>query len=124
VLQGGADLQGHGNSLTNAVIGNSENNLLDGEAGADVLTGNAGNDTFIFNVGQGNGDTVVDFSGNGAAAGDSLLFVGFGTAAQGATFTQIGATNQWQIRSGLDDHNETVTFSNGAVIDPTDFLFM
>ena len=53
VLQGGADLQGHGNSAVNAVIGNSGNNLLNGEGGADVLTGNAGNDTFIFSVGQG-----------------------------------------------------------------------
>jgi hypothetical protein len=31
---------------------------------------------------------------------------------------QIGASNQWQIHSGLDGHNETVIFSNGAVIDP------
>ena len=33
------------------------------------LTGNAGNDTFVFSFGQANGDTVVDFAGNGAAAG-------------------------------------------------------
>jgi hypothetical protein len=52
-----------------------------------------------------------------------LSFVGFGTAAQGATFTQVGATNQWQIHSGLDAHNEFITFSNGAAIDPNDFLF-
>src|SRR4029079_12187120 len=49
VLQGGADLQGHGNSAVNAVIGNSGNNLLDGEGGADVLNGNDGNDTLISN---------------------------------------------------------------------------
>ena len=41
-----------------------------------------------------------------------------------ATFTQIGATNQWQIHSGLDGHNETVTFSHAAVIHPSDFLFL
>jgi Ca2+-binding RTX toxin-like protein len=124
VLQGGGNLSGTGNGLANSIFGNSGGNTLDGGAGADVLTGNAGNDTFVFNAAQANGDTVVDFIGNGAAAGDSLQFAGFGTAAQGATFTQIGATNQWQIHSGLDGHNEIVTFSNGAAIDPSDFLFV
>jgi Ca2+-binding RTX toxin-like protein len=124
VLQGGGNLSGTGNGVANSIFGNSGGNTLDGGAGADVLTGNAGNDTFAFNVGQANGDTVVDFIGNGAAAGDSLQFAGFGTAAQGATFTQIGATNQWQIHSGLDGHNEVITFSNGAAIDLSDFLFV
>jgi Ca2+-binding RTX toxin-like protein len=124
VLQGGGNLSGTGNGLANSIFGNSGGNTLDGGAGADVLTGGAGNDTFVFRAGQANGDTVVDLIGNGGAAGDSLQFAGFGTAAQGATFTQIGASNQWQIHSGLDGHNEIVTFSNGAVIDPSDFLFV
>ena len=72
VQQGTADLSGTGNALANSIFGNSGNNTLDGQGGADILTGNAGNDTFVFNVGQANGDTVVDFAGNGAAAGDSL----------------------------------------------------
>jgi Ca2+-binding RTX toxin-like protein len=124
VLQGNANLSGTGNVLANSIFGNSGGNTLDGGAGADVLTGGAGNDTFAFHAGQANGDTVVDFIGNGAAAGDSLQFVGFGSAAQGATFTQIGASNQWQIHSGIDGHNEVITFSNAAVIDPSDFLFV
>ena len=49
--------------------------------------------------------------------------LGFGTAAQGATFTQIAATDQWQIHSGLDGHNETITFSNHAHPQQTDVLF-
>jgi Ca2+-binding RTX toxin-like protein len=124
VLQGGGNLSGTGNALANSIAGNSGDNVLDGGAGFDALTGGAGNDTFVFHAGQANGDTVVDFIGNGAAAGDALQFVGFGTAAQGAAFSQIGATNQWQIHSGLDGHNEIVTFSNGAVIHPSDFLFV
>ena len=32
-------------------------------------------------TGQANGDTIIDFAGNGAGAGDTLTFVGFGTAA-------------------------------------------
>jgi Ca2+-binding RTX toxin-like protein len=120
VLQGAADLQGHGNNAVNAVIGNSGNNLLDGKGGADVLTGNAGNDTFIFNVGQGNGDTVVDFAGNGGAAGDSLLFVGYGP---GATFTNIDASH-WQVNFNGGASHEVITFSNSAAINAGDFLFI
>jgi hypothetical protein len=54
---------------------------------------------------------------------NTLSFVGFGTAGDGATFTQIGATNQWTIHSGLDAHDEIITLANGASIDPNDFLF-
>ena len=123
VLQGAGNLSGTGNALANSIFGNIGANTIDGGAGVDRLTGDAGNDTFVFHAGQANGDTVVDFVGNGGAVGDALSFVGFGTAAQGATFTQVGAPNQWQIHSGLDAHNEFITFSNGAPIDPNDFLF-
>src|SRR4029077_3340432 len=87
VLQGGGNLSGTGNALANSIFGTSGNNILDGGAGTDALTGERGNDTFVFRAGQANNDTVVDFIGNGAAAGDALQFIGFGTAQQGATFT-------------------------------------
>ena len=83
VLQGAGNLPGTGNALDNTLFGNSGNNTLNGGAGADRLTGGAGNDTFVFNAGQANGDIVVDFAGNGAGAGDTLSFVGFGTADAG-----------------------------------------
>jgi len=122
VLQGGA-IQGYGNGLANALSGTSDANLLNGGGGGDFLTAGDGNDFFVFNAGEANGDIVADFAGNGAGAGDFLVFVGFGTTVQGATFTQMGTSNQWQIHSGLDAHNEIITFSNGASIDPTDFAF-
>jgi len=52
-------------------------------AGADAnrLEGRGGNDTFVFQRGQANGDTVTDFAGNGAGAGDILQFVGYGPGA-------------------------------------------
>ena len=123
VLQGSANLQGTGNNQANTIYGNAGNNLINGGAGADTMMGGAGNDTFVFRAGEASGDTVVDFNGGGSAAGDSLTFIGFGTLGQGATFTQIGATEQWQIHSGLDGHNETITFTNGAPIHASDFLF-
>jgi Ca2+-binding RTX toxin-like protein len=119
VLQGAGNLSGTGNALNNGIFGNSGDNTLDGGAGADALTGNAGNDTFVFNVGQANGDTVVDFAGNGAAAGDSLHFVGYGA---GATFTNVDATH-WQVNYNGGASHDVITFLNGATIDTTDFLF-
>jgi Ca2+-binding RTX toxin-like protein len=119
VLQGAGNLSGTGNALANNIYGNSADNVLNGGAGADVLMGNAGNDTFVFNVGQAGGDTVVDFAGNGAAAGDSLHFVGYGAD---ATFTQNDATH-WQVNYNSGALHETITFSNGASIHASDVLF-
>jgi len=118
VLQGAGNVNGTGNTLANSMFGNSGDNRLDGGFGADVLTGNAGNDTFVFRQGQGNGDAVVDFAGNGGAAGDSLNFVGYGAA----TFTNIDATH-WQVNFNGGASHEVITFMNGASIDLTDYLF-
>src|SRR5262245_42755616 len=120
VLQGAGNLDGTGNGLTNSIVGNSGDNRLDGQGGADALTGNAGNDTFAFNVGQADGSAIVDFVGNGAAAGDSLLFVGYGA---GATFTNIDAT-RWQVNYNSGTQHEIITFMNGAPIDASDVVFM
>jgi Ca2+-binding RTX toxin-like protein len=119
VQQGSADLGGTGNALANSIFGNSGNDTLDGQGAADVLTGNAGNDTFVFNIGQADGDTVVDFAGNGVAAGDSLRFVGYGAD---ATFTNIDATH-WQVNFNGGASHEVIAFMNGASIHPTDVVF-
>jgi Ca2+-binding RTX toxin-like protein len=120
VLQGAGNLDGTGNAAANNIYGNSGDNQIDGGAGTDMLTGNAGNDTFVFHVGEGNGDMVADFAGNGAAAGDSLLFVGYGA---GATFTNIDAT-RWQVNYNNGTQHETITFMNGAAIDMSEIAFM
>jgi Ca2+-binding RTX toxin-like protein len=120
VLQGADNLSGTGNALANAFFGNAGDNVLDGQGDADVLTGNAGNDTFVFNVGQAGGDTIVDFAGNGAAAGDSLRFVGYGA---NATFTTIDATH-WQLNYNSGTSHEVITFMNGAAVDASDFAFV
>ena len=89
--------------------------------GANTLVGGDGNDIFVFFAGSANGATVADFD---QSEGDVLVFSGFGTGAQVGTFTQIGATNQWQLHSGLDFHNETITLANGAAPDTGDFFFV
>jgi Ca2+-binding RTX toxin-like protein len=119
VQQGSADLGGTGNALANSIFGNSGNDTLDGQGNADVLTGNAGNDIFVFNVGQANGDTVVDFAGAGTMVGDSLRFVGYGA---GASFTNIDATH-WQVNYNSGTLHEIIAFMNGAPIDASDVVF-
>ena len=119
ILQDSA-VQGTGNSGVNAIFGNSGANTLNGGGGADALIGGAGNDTFVFNAGQANGDRVIDFDGQGAAAGDSLLFVGY---SPDATFTQIGVTNQWQVNYDGGSSHDVITFTNSASIHVSDFLF-
>jgi microcystin-dependent protein len=111
VLQGAGNLDGTGNAAANNIYGNSGDNQIDGGAGTDMLTGNAGNDTFVFHVGEGNGDMVADFAGNGAAAGDSLLFVGYGA---GATFTNIDAT-RWQVNYNNGTQHETITMAPRSI---------
>ena len=84
-------------------------------------TGGAGNDTYVVDVGQADGDTVIDFAGNGAAAGDVLLFVGYGP---GATFTRatppIGRSTTMARTWPGTVH---LSLMNGAAIDASDFLF-
>jgi trimeric autotransporter adhesin len=62
VLQGGADLQGYGNSLGNALYGNSGSNLVDGDAGADGMYGGAGNDVYYV---DNAGDAAIENPGEG-----------------------------------------------------------
>ncbi|HYC46849.1 MAG TPA: tail fiber protein [Burkholderiales bacterium] len=96
---------------------------LEGGAGADTLNGGAGNDTFVFYAGEANGDSIVDFTGNGAAAGDSLLFNGYGSAVDGATFVQLDVTHG-QITSANGLIQETIAFQNAVTIDAQDYTFV
>ncbi|MBM3482457.1 MAG: calcium-binding protein [Alphaproteobacteria bacterium] len=107
-LLGSADLTGTGNTLANLIIGNKGANLLDGAGGADSLVGGAGFDTFKLKAGEANGDVIVDFAGNGTAAGDRLLFEGYGAAAQ---LVALG-NNQYRVSgNGFNDVIEV----NGAL---------
>jgi peroxidase len=120
VLRGSGNLSGTGNTLANQLYGNAGDNRLDGGAEADLLTGGAGNDTFVFEAGQADGDIIVDFDGNGPAAGDSLQFVGYSAD---ATLTRNDATH-WQITYDGGASQEIITFMNGASVDDSDVLFV
>jgi Ca2+-binding RTX toxin-like protein len=127
-LEEGA-VTGVGNTLDNTIVGNDVHNeigggdgndVINGRGGADLIYTGSGHDVIAFNPGEANGDIVVDFEGNGAAAGDMLAFSGYGA---GATFTQIDAVS-WQINyNGGMDH-DVITFFNGAAISPFDYTFV
>jgi len=107
----GSGLTGNGSSDADTLV----------TLGANTLVGDDGNDMFVFSAGSADGATVDDFDGD---EGDVLVFSGFGTGAQVGTFTPIGATNQWEILSGLDAHTETITLANGATPGAGDFFFV
>src|SRR5205085_2838706 len=119
----GAAGAGTGNSSGNAIFGTALDNVLDGGGGADGLYGLGGNDTFVFHRGEANGDVIADFDGNGAALGDSLKFIGYGTAAQGANLQQLTST-LWQVNSADGATHEIFTLANGAAVHPSDVLFV
>jgi Ca2+-binding RTX toxin-like protein len=112
-----------GNHQTNSLYGNDLDNVLDGGGGNDSLIGFDGNDTFVFHAGQAQADTVYDFDGNGAAAGDTMMFVGYGTLAQGASFVHL-AGNDWQVNSADGTIHELITIANGATFDASDLIFV
>ena len=106
-----------------SLVGGEGNDVLDGGLDADVLVGDAGNDVFRFTRGEAQGDIVADFVGNAAAIGDRLRFSGYGTAAEGAQFVQIDATT-WRITSSDNVIQETIQFTNAAVLHASDWAFV
>jgi len=96
--------------------------VIDGGAGADLLLGNDDADTFVFRAHEADGDTIVDFAGQGGVLGDNLKFIGYGTAAQGASFVKLDATH-WQINSADGTIHDIITLANAATVDATDYIF-
>ena len=82
-----------GTAGADVLNGNGGDDTIIGRGGADILTGGAGNDNFVFASGATAGATITDFTGNGALAGDTLEFHGFGLASGGATLTQLSANS-------------------------------
>jgi trimeric autotransporter adhesin len=118
-LATGNAIKGTGNDQSNTIYGNNQDNELDGGGGSDTLSGLGGNDTFVFKAGQANGDTVYEFNGNGAGAGDMLKFVGYGP---GATLQQYSAT-EWIVSSANGSIQEVITLIGAPTLDASDYMF-
>ncbi|HYC48820.1 MAG TPA: hypothetical protein VED01_25355 [Burkholderiales bacterium] len=111
-----------GSSFSDAITAGAGNHVLDGGGGTDVLTGGSGADTFRFAKGQANGDTVNTFNSTGVHL-DLLMFVGYGTAAQGATFVQIDPTH-WTVTSADGSTSETIAVNTAIALTAADYTFV
>ena len=111
----------NGNGGIDILYGGGGNDTLNGGAQADLLIGGNGNDVFVFQKGEANGDVVLDFDGNGASAGDSIVLQGY---AAGTTFTRIGGfgSDLYQI----NDHGfiEYVTIMGQSHVHASDVTFV
>ncbi len=112
---------GAGNDILQT-LGGADN--LTGGAGDDTMTGGAGNDTFQFFAAAPGADVITDFVA-GAASGDVIRLLGFGSAFD--TFGEvIGAATQ-----AVDDviinfgSGDTITLTGVALgdLNAGDFLF-
>ena len=108
----GSGLTGTGNSGANTLV----------TLGANTLVGGGGNDTFVFFAGSANGATVADFDATGARGCPGVQRLRHRGA--GRDLHPDRHTDQWQIHSGLDDHNEIITLANHAAPHAGDFLFV
>jgi Ca2+-binding RTX toxin-like protein len=120
ILQLLAGTYATGNTKSQTIYGNAGDNVLDGGGGGDTLSGLGGNDTFQFVAGQAHGDSIYEFNGNGAGAGDLLKFVGYGP---GATFTQQSA-DTWLIASSDLSIQEVIVLVGAPSVDQSDQLFV
>lgn len=99
------------------LTGGAGDDRLDGGAGADRLRGGAGNDQFVLARGEADGDAILDFTGNGANTGDTLLLTGWG---RGSALTATGG-DDWLITDGVDGATAAIRIT-GAV-HPSDILW-
>jgi parallel beta-helix repeat protein len=103
-----------GNDGANKIHGMEGNDTIEGGLGLDQLYGDGGNDTFVLRKGELAGDVIEDFTGNGAAAGDQILFTGFSSA---AVLVDLGGGN-WMVQDG----SYTETFRIKTPVGQTAFV--
>lgn len=113
-----------GDQGADTLVGRGGNDDLSGGQGADLYIGGSGadtmrggtGDTFQFSPGEAAGDVIQGFVGNGAAAGDTLVFQGYGA---GATLSNVG--DAWTITWA--GGQETFTITGVTSLDPSDYVF-
>ena len=114
----GADLLVGSHTSASTMAGGSGNDALVGFHSGDVLTGGSGDDTFVFHCSGGSGSEITDFD----SASDRVLFLGYGSEAEGASFTQLDGTH-WSVNSADGLVHDVIAFSNAAAIHAHDYMF-
>ena len=108
----------YGDGGNDDISGGDGNDVLNGGAGADVLRGGAGEDIFVFHKGEADGDTIIDFWGQGASIEDSIVLEGY---APGTTLTRVGTGSSTHYE--INDHGfiEHITVIATGQVHPTDW---
>ncbi len=126
-LEGAAALTGTGNGADNLMFGSSAANTLYGVSGADTLNGRggadrlfggSGNDVFVLRLDEAQGDRLMDFAGNGAAAGDVIRFEGYGAGATVTLYASAVGGTTWRVQGALGFDTFVVAGGNPALFDP------
>jgi len=124
----GTNVEAFGNDGDNFIWGNDQNNIIHGGGGGDVLLGYVGDDTLFGGLGDdvldggdrkndltgGDGFDIFRFQSRDGDNGniseihdfesgiDTLMFRGYGTAANGAFLDQLGTSDEYRIVLGTD----------------------
>ncbi|MEA2879785.1 MAG: hypothetical protein QOF14_4981 [Hyphomicrobiales bacterium] len=114
----GADLLVGSHTSASTMAGGSGNDALVGFHSGDVLTGGSGDDTFVFHCSGGTGSEITDFD----SASDHLVFLGYGSEAEGASLTQLDGTH-WSVNSAGGLVHDVIAFTNAAAIHAHDYMF-
>jgi uncharacterized protein (TIGR01370 family) len=85
-LIGGANINGVGNALNNALYGNAGNNVLNGGTGADVMQGGAGNDVYVV---DNPGDRVNEAAAGSRGSDTVGTFISFSLANQAHVLGEV-----------------------------------
>jgi subtilisin-like proprotein convertase family protein len=115
----GSDLLVGTHTSASTMLGGSGNDALVAFNSGDVLAGGSGDDLFVFHCGGGLGSEISDFE----TAADHLALIGYGSAADGASFTQLDDTH-WSINSADGLRHDVIAFSNAAAIHVSDYMFV
>ena len=89
-----------------------------GFTAATRSSGGSGDDTFVFHCSGGSGSEIADFD----SASDHLVFLGYGSAAEGASLTQLDATH-WSVNSADGLMHDILAFGNAAAVHWYDYMF-
>jgi VCBS repeat-containing protein len=114
-----AKLRINGGDGDDSLTGGGRQDRINGGGGDDSLTGGSGKDVFTFAAVDADGDTLVDFNGNGAGNGDTLVFTGYGNG----TITQFDA-DTWEVVSEDLSIHDFIDFTNAASVDASDYTFI
>jgi Ca2+-binding RTX toxin-like protein len=113
----GADLLVGSHTSASTMGGGSGNDAMVGFHSGDVLTGGSGDDTFVFHCSGGPGSEITDFD----SGSDHLVFLGYGSEAEGASLTQLDGTH-WSVNSADGLVHDIIAFTNAAAIHAHDYM--